>query len=125
MFMSNINSLSSYLPELMVVVTILAVILMESISKYRSLTFITTVVGLVFSGILLFIASSVDVALFQGMIVHDSFSLYFKWFILFSTLSIVLVSKDDNSVMDSVKGEYYAILLIIMIGMFTMVSARK
>ena len=125
MFMSNINSLSSYLPELMVVVTILAVILMESISKYRSLTFITTVVGLVFSGILLFMTSSVDVALFQGMIVHDSFSLYFKWFILFSTLSIVLVSKDDNSVMDSVKGEYYAMLLIIMIGMFTMVSARN
>ena len=125
MFTSNIDSLFSYLPELMVLLTILSVFLMESISKYRSLTFVTTVIGLVFSALLLFVTNSVDIPLFQGMIVHDSFSIYFKWFILLSTLSIVLVSRDDNSVMESVKGEYYGMLLIIMLGMFTMVSARN
>ncbi len=47
-YLSNINSLTSYLPELMIVVTILAVFIMESISSYRPLTYITTIVGLIF-----------------------------------------------------------------------------
>ena len=59
------------------------------------------------------------------MIVHDSFSIFFKWIILLSTLSIVLISRDDDSVLSSVKGEYYGMLLIIVLGMFTMVSARN
>ena len=76
--LSNIDSLPFYLPELMVVLTILSVFLMESIQKYRNLTFITTASGLIFSCILLFITSSIDGALFNGMIVHDSFSIFFK-----------------------------------------------
>ena len=125
MSLSNINSLLSYLPELILVLSILCVFLMESFSKYRSLTFIATVIGLVITAIFLFFTNSIDIALFNGMIVHDSFSIYFKWFILLSTLSIVLISKDDNSVMSAVKGEYYGMLLIIMLGMFTMVSAKN
>ena len=123
--LSNIDSLPFYLPELMVVLTLLSVFLMESIQKYRHLTFITTSAGLIFSCILLFITSSIDGALFNGMIVHDSFSIFFKWIILLSTLSIVLISRDDDSVLSSVKGEYYGMLLIIVLGMFTMVSARN
>ena len=107
-YLSNINSLTSYLPELMIVVTILAVFIMESISSYRPLTYITTIVGLIFAGLLLMISSSSTNLLFEGMIINDSLAVFFKWLILLSTLSIVLISRDDESVLDEVKGEYYA-----------------
>ena len=124
-YLSNINSLTSYLPELMIVVTILAVFIMESISSYRPLTYITTIVGLIFAGLLLMISSSSTNLLFEGMIINDSLAVFFKWLILLSTLSIVLISRDDESVIDEVKGEYYAMLLIITLGMFAMVSAKN
>ena len=124
-YLSNINSLTSYLPELMIVITILAVFIMESISTYRPLTYITTIIGLIFAGVLLMISSSSTNLLFEGMIVNDSLAMFFKWLILLSTLSIVLISRDDGSVLDEVKGEYYAMLLIITLGMFAMVSAKN
>ena len=124
-YLSNINSLTSYLPELMIVLTILCVFIAESISSYRSSTYMISIAGLFFTGILLLFSHSSISLLFEGMIINDSLSIFFKWLILISTLSIVLISKEDNSVVSEVKGEYYAMLLIIMLGMFAMVSAKN
>ena len=124
-YLSNINSLTSYLPELMIVLTILCVFIAESISSYRSSTYMISIAGLLFTGILLLFSHSSTSLLFEGMIINDSLSIFFKWLILISTLSIVLISKEDNSVVSEVKGEYYAMLLIIMLGMFAMVSAKN
>ena len=124
-YLSNINSLTSYLPELMIVLTILCVFIAESISSYRSSTYMISISGLLFTGILLLFSHSSTSLLFEGMIINDSLSIFFKWLILISTLSIVLISKEDNSVVSEVKGEYYAMLLIIMLGMFAMVSAKN
>ena len=124
-FIGNIQSLSLYLPELMLVLSILCVFIMESIPKYRHLTFLSTCIGLIFSGVLLLFADPSSSLLFEGMLINDSLSIYFKWLILLSTLSIVLVSKDDKSVLNEVKGEYYGMLLIITLGMFAMVSAKN
>ena len=124
-YLSNINSLTSYLPELMIVLTILCVFIAESISAYRSLTYMISIGGLLFTGILLLFSHSSTSLLFEGMIINDSLSIFFKWLILLSTLSVVLISKEDNSVVSEVKGEYYAMLLIIMLGMFAMVSAKN
>tara|TARA_B110000263_G_scaffold206438_1_gene187418 strand:- start:1120 stop:2571 length:1452 start_codon:yes stop_codon:yes gene_type:complete len=124
-FVSNINSIASYLPELIIVLSILCVFIMESIPKYRSLTFLSSCIGLVFSGILLLFSTPSTSLLFEGMLINDSLSIYFKWLILLTTLSIILVSKDDDSVINEVKGEYYGMLLIITLGMFSMVSAKN
>tara|TARA_B100000029_G_scaffold90849_1_gene80719 strand:+ start:586 stop:2037 length:1452 start_codon:yes stop_codon:yes gene_type:complete len=125
MILSNIQSLTSYLPELMIVILILAVFLYESIERYRGLVFSIACGGLVFVSILLWFSNPVSYSLFEGMIVNDSLSIYFKWILLCSTLSIVIVSNKDNSILDTVKGEYFGMLLIILLGMFAMVSANN
>ena len=125
MTISNVQSLTSYLPELIVVLSILAVFITESVPTYGRVTFLVTCIGLIFSAIFLLWLPSVNGGLFEGMIVHDPFAIYFKWIILLSTLSIILVSRDDKSILNSVKGEYYGMLLIIMLGMFAMVSAKN
>ena len=125
MILSNIQSLTSYLPELMIVILILAVFLYESIERYRGLVFSIACGGLVFVSILLWFSNPMSYSLFEGMIVNDSLSIYFKWILLCSTLSIVIVSNKDNSILDTVKGEYFGMLLIILLGMFAMVSANN
>ena len=125
MILSNIQSLTSYLPELMIVLLILTVFLYESIEKYRSLVFPVACGGLIFVSILLWFLNSSSYSLFEGMIVNDSLSIFFKWILLCSTLSIIIVSNKDNSILDTVKGEYFAMLLIILLGMFAMVSANN
>lgn len=125
MTLSNIQSLTSYLPELMIVLLILVVFLYESIEKYRSLVFPVTCGGLIFVSILLYFSNSSSHGLFEGMIINDSLSIYFKWILLITTLSIVIISNKDNSILDFVKGEYFGMLLIILLGMFAMVSANN
>ncbi len=123
--LSNIQSLSSYLPELMIVLLILAVFLYESIEKYRYLVFSISCGGLIFASILLYFSNPSSNLLFDGMLINDSLSIYFKWILLLSTLSVVIVSNKDNSILDFVKGEYFGMLLIILLGMFAMVSANN
>ena len=123
--LSNIQSLSSYLPELMIVLLILAVFLYESIEKYRYLVFSISCGGLIFVSILLYFSNPSSNILFDGMLINDSLSIYFKWILLLSTLSVVIVSNKDNSILDFVKGEYFGMLLIILLGMFAMVSANN
>ena len=123
--LSNIQSLSSYLPELMIVLLILVVFLYESIEKYRSLVFSISCGGLIFVSILLYFSNPSSNILFDGMLINDSLSIYFKWILLLSTLSVVIVSNKDNSILDFVKGEYFGMLLIILLGMFAMVSANN
>ena len=72
MILSNIQSLTSYLPELMIVILILAVFLYESIEKYRSLVFPIACGGLIFVSILLWFSNPVSYGLFEGMIVNLS-----------------------------------------------------
>ena len=93
MTLSNIQSLTSYLPELMIVLLILVVFLYESIEKYRSLVFPVTCGGLIFVSILLYFSNSSSHGLFEGMIINDSLSIYFKWILLITTLSIVIISN--------------------------------
>ena len=118
--LSNIQSLSSYLPELMIVLLILAVFLYESIEKYRYLVFYISCGGLIFASILLYFSNPSSNLLFDGMIINDSLSIYFKWILLLSTLSVIIVSNKDNSILDVVKGEYFGMLLIILLGMFVL-----
>ena len=94
--LTNLESLSLYLPEFMTVILILAVFLSESFPGYRHLTFKISVIGLIIIIFTMFIISPSNKLLFQGMIINDSFSYYFKYLIILSTLSVIIVSKNES-----------------------------
>jgi len=125
MIVSNINSLSSYLPELMILVMILVTFLYESIKSYRKYVFPLLCFGMISVSLLLYFSSPSQFRIFEGMLVNDSLSIFLKWVIIISTFSIILISKNDNSILKDIKNEYYAMLLIILLGMFAMVSATN
>ena len=75
------------------------------------------------SGIMLLMIGFSDKMIFNNMIIDDAFSYYFKFILLLSTFSIVLVSKYYKSLDDEYRPEYNALLLIILLGMFLMTSS--
>ena len=125
MVLSNINSLTSYLPELMILVMILIVFLYESFKSYRQYIFTVLSAGMFSVIILMYLYNPSSNLLFEGMLVNDSLSIFLKWILVISTFSVIIISKNDNSILDDIKSEYYAMLLIILLGMFAMVSATN
>mgnify|MGYP000477657333 CR=1 FL=1 len=84
------------------------------------------IIFLIIAGYLLFQQiGSEPKRIFFGMISLDNFSLFFKFVILITTLIIVLFSLQSEELKKGPKnrGEYYALLMALSLGLFLMTSA--
>ena len=120
---NNFQSLQHFLPELILIFTILFVIIADLIPSLKKYSFNLTLVGLVLVGFMMFILGPGDKLIFETMLMDDLFSFYFKTIILLSTFSIILVSKFSNELDDEFRIEYNVLLLIVLLGMFLMTSS--
>ena len=77
--MTNFNSLSFYIPELIIIVAIISTIVFDLIPKTREYTFYLCIGLLLFSGVALYGTYGIINSLFMGMICIDPFSHYFKY----------------------------------------------
>ena len=96
--MDNLNSLSYYIPELIIITSILLIIILDLIPVAKSYTFPLALISIVLSALFLWQSYGYSQDLFMGMIVLDPFSHYFKFIFLFTTFSIVLISKYDKKI---------------------------
>ncbi len=122
---NNFQSLSYFLPEILIVFTILFVIISDLISDLKKYSFHLAVFGVLASSLLVFMGgfSADPKMLFNDLLIFDSFSYYFKCIILFSTLSIILVSRYSDELDDEYRAEYNTLLLVILLGMFLMTNS--
>jgi NADH-quinone oxidoreductase subunit N len=113
-------------PELALTLTLCAAILVDLIYKNRTGIVAGTVLGgFMATAVLLAMQSGISASLFNGAMAIDPFSHFFKIVILGCASFIVLFSLGSNEVdeMKSRRGEYYALLSAMALGMFLMVSA--
>src|SRR5512138_2397907 len=61
--------------------------------------------------------------LFNGMIANDAFASFFKWLFLASGPLTVVIAAQGKDFPDARVGEFYALLVAIVLGMFMMASA--
>ncbi|HEX9049616.1 MAG TPA: NADH-quinone oxidoreductase subunit N [Anaeromyxobacter sp.] len=61
--------------------------------------------------------------LFNGMIANDAFASFFKWLFLAAGALTVLIAAQGKDYPPSRLGEFYALLVAIVLGMFLMASA--
>ena len=90
--MNNLSSISYFLPEFLIIITALFVIVFDLVSLKKS-NDILIGLGLVCIAFLLYQFPVNGGEIFNGMLINDSFSFYFKWLILISTSSIIVASK--------------------------------
>ena len=135
--MNNLQSIQYFLPELLIAITSLFVILFDLVSlKKIKLSFTIFKREVSFNSSELLIGSAlvcISILLYQmplngghifhGMLINDSFSYYFKWLILISTGSIILVSKYSNELDKEYKTEFDALILFVLLGMFLMTNS--
>jgi len=121
--MSNLNSLLYFIPELFLTAAILVLIIVDLILKNEKkvivayLTAATTVVATVLSYQQFFLP---ETALFQGMIVLDSFAVFFKIVAAVSTTIVVFISLP----LFREKSEYFILMLVVTLGMFLMAAVN-
>ena len=122
---NNFQSLSYFLPELLIIFTVLFVVISDLVNDLKKYTYYIALFGLTCSGLLVFLGgyTPTPTTIFNDMLIFDSFSYYFKCIILFSTLSIILISKYSKELDDEYRAEYNTLLLIILLGMFLMTNS--
>ena len=124
--MTNLQSLEFFVPELILVITIVAALITDLFLKRSK----TDVVGWVLGIGLIVVALSIinlrhvpPTTLFLDMIVIDPFSSFIKLVVILSTILIIIASWNNNELNDYRKGEYFTIMGIMVIGLFLMASS--
>ncbi len=121
-------SVGFFIPEIYLSVLFMLLIVIDLVAKGRknNLLSITTLLGL--AGTLFFIYQQNALPageLFFGMYVLDKFALFFKYFFVLSGMLAVIVTMSDEQFEREVKsmGEYYALIVSMVIGMIMMASS--
>ncbi len=124
--MSTVESLRYILPELVLTATVLVVIVGDLLVRQKDRLGELGLVGVAVSLFAVARLSHVDDAyLFNRMIVHDQFAVFFKVVFALATLATVWMSLGSKEVQRTSQGEYYSILLASALGMYFMAAASN
>ena len=130
--LKNIESLLYFTPEILLVVFAAAVIILDLVVKNResiAVAYLSLVgVACVFGAVLFthaLLGDNESISLFLGMIRLDRFAIFFKIILLLATTATILFSLRSEELDARLKGEYYALLLAVTLGMFLMASSTN
>jgi NADH-quinone oxidoreductase subunit N len=126
---NNLASAAGFRPELALTFGSIAVFLLDLVwrrsASRRSLLTIAALVVLALTGVLLAVQPADSTTLFNRMIASDGFATFFKWlFLAAGALTVLIVAQGEDFPSPRV-GEFYALLLTIVLGMFLMASATN
>ncbi len=121
------SSLNFFLPELVLVITLLTLIVVDLLfRKIRFINAYVSIFGFVVSGLLLLFQTREGVG-FLGSFVSDNFSFFFKIIILLTNILIVLMSFESKELIEKGGnlGEFYTFLVGMSFGMFLVTGATN
>lgn len=127
--MDNLSSLSYFYPELILTGTALVVLCVNLFGTEREGLDLPSWLA-IFGLLAAFVAhlglyGRPATSLFEGMIAHDNFGVFFKGLFILCTLIIVVVSIYSSELFYFRKGEYYTILVTVCLGMCLVASSTN
>lgn len=125
--MGYASSIKYFIPEVSLAATALLIIILSMISlrNQSRILYLTIWFGMILSLIFLIIFwNESPHGLFFNSIAADPFGRYFKLLLLIVTFIIVLISQMDNGHSKQPGVEYYFLIIVMLLGMFLMVSAN-
>ena len=126
MDLKNLESLSFFLPEIVLAATILVLIVVDLFARSQRVIAALAVIGCLGSLLATFDLYSAQPGwLFQRMIVLDNFSLFFKVLSLAAAIFVIWMSLGSHEIRQVHQGEYYTLLLTCTLGMFFMASSSN
>ncbi len=126
MDLGTTESLRYILPELVLTATILVLFVGDLLIRQKERLGELALVGVALSLVAVARVSHIgDTYLFDRMIVHDQFAIFFKVVFALATLATVWMSLGSKEVQRTSQGEYYGIVLASALGMYFMASASN
>ncbi len=122
--MTNLQSLSFYYPELILIGVVLVAIIYDLTidqSKSGNVGWVLVAGLIAVAGAIYFQEERVT-TLFTDSIVLDPFASFFKLIVILATIFVSIVSLQSGELNEYRKGEYFTLLGIIVFGLFLMVS---
>lgn len=122
------SSVGFFVPEIWLSVLFMLLIVVDLAVKGRKNNLLASVTALGLAASFFFIYQQHSLAtgeIFFGMYVLDEFALFFKYFFVISGIFAVLVSVADEQLNREVQsiGEYYALIVAMVVGMIMMASS--
>ncbi|MDG2266714.1 MAG: proton-conducting transporter membrane subunit, partial [Candidatus Marinimicrobia bacterium] len=123
--MNNLLSISLFWPELVLTATILIAIIIDifSVPARASKVSNFVIIGLLSTLAAVFLTNHSPTTLFMDSLAFDPFASFIKSVVLIATLFVIVISRYSNEFKGYHTGEYYALLCIMVFGMFLMASA--
>jgi len=126
MSIGNLQSLGYILPELVLVLGILAIFVIDLVMSEKQrlgeIALVAVAVSLLAAARL---AATPDAFLFNRMIVQDPFAVFFKVLFALSAMAAIWMSLGSKEIKGANQGEYYGLLLCSALGMYFMASATN
>lgn len=117
--------LALFRPELTLVATAVAVILLDLFVERKGLLALLSIIGLVIAAGFTVAMWGTSASTFHNMLAVDSFALFFKLLFLGIVALVILSSTDYVSKFERFQGEYYALLLLSALGMTLMAATHE
>ena len=121
--LDNIRSLYYFIPELIICFGVITILLISVFEEYKKNSVYIAVATVFLSSIFVYFLFNEINILFLGNIIIDPFSNFFKLIFLFTTLMVLVLTCYDSDVSKDDSPEYYALILISVLGMFLMSSS--
>ena len=119
-------NLQLFIPELTLAIFAIAVILLDLFVQRKGVLAGVSVAGLVISaGFTLTMWGGEPQTIFNNMLAVDSFALFFKLLFTGIAILVILASVDYASKLTHLQGEYYALVLLSVLGMMLMAAATE
>lgn len=110
------------MPEIIVLTVALTILVLELFTKNKSLLSALSIFGLGLAAVSVFFIQEGDKTLY-GLYIVDTFSLWFKFLILITSITIFAVFNPYIDSKRSYYGEHYYLMLFSILGMMIMVSS--
>tara|TARA_S200000501_G_C20865600_1_gene761804 strand:- start:1615 stop:3072 length:1458 start_codon:yes stop_codon:yes gene_type:complete len=123
--LNNIQSLSFFIPELLIVGLIIATICFDFSSITRKLIYPLNLVGIIFVGLSLWSSFGTNEQIFMNLFIVDPFSHFFKILFVIAAFMIIVVSNVTKELDEVGHPEYYTLLMTVLLGLMLMVSSTN
>lgn len=123
-----INSISHLYPEIAITLTLCVALIADLVLKKEGHAIGWIVLGgLVVTGVLVIAQIGRELSVFSDMLAVDPFAVFFKVMLLIASILVILFSMQSRELSEYVDriGEYYMLILGMVLGMFLMVGATN
>jgi NADH-quinone oxidoreductase subunit N len=119
---ANVESLRYFWPEAMLILGAMGLFIADLIFKkpekrVAPLAGLALLVLLASAAATWMLGGAAGKSLFNGLLVHDSLALYFKWFFLGATALAIWIAAPSREIVPERMGEYFALLLAMCLGL--------